>query len=186
MKKSISNILILCHSNIGDICCDLAVIYPLRQAYPRAHISILTTTTASMIAQEFKGVDSIITFDKHTKDKGFNNRLKLIGALRKERYNLVIVLKNTHMHIALQAPQVWSIRSFAHGKCSAKKMHLVDVYFDFLRHHNVSVANARWDFGISEHDFAYAENVLAQNGVTKNDTVVGFSPFALWKLKCWI
>ena len=108
-----NNILIIGHSNIGDVCYDLAVVNPLRRQYPGARISFLASSRAKNILQGYDGLDKVFTFDRHTKDRGLFGRLRLMGTLVRERFDLAIIFKNTLMHKFLGIPCIWSVREYS-------------------------------------------------------------------------
>jgi heptosyltransferase II len=111
-RKAIRNILIFGHSNIGDVVYDLAVVDPLRTAYPDSKISFLTSVRCKDIADGYKSLDRIILFDRHGKDKGFK-RLGFMADLRKERFDLALILSSSLNHLFLGIPNIWSLKKGA-------------------------------------------------------------------------
>ncbi len=179
------NILILCHYNIGDICYDLVVVAPLRKQFPEAKISVLTSSGSRPIAQGYKEIDKIITFDKHGKDKGLRGRLRLMLALRKERYDLAIIMKNSLMHKFLNIPQVWRVQKYLGCSPAETGRHVVDNYLGFLRSHEVDAREAEFNFRLSQEDKKFSDGLLAKKGINADDRVVGILPLAAWSLKSW-
>jgi len=49
--KNIKNILIIGHRNIGDICCDVVVVAPLKKRFPDAKIYFLTSTLSESLVE---------------------------------------------------------------------------------------------------------------------------------------
>jgi ADP-heptose:LPS heptosyltransferase len=179
------NILILCHYNIGDICYDLVVVNPLRKQFPEAKISVLTSSGSKPIAQGYKEVDKIITFDKHGKDKGLRGRLRLMLALRKERYDLAVIMKSSLMYKFLNIPQSWSVQKYLGCSPAETGRHVADNYLGFLRSHGVDAAEAQFNFTSSPEDKEFADALFVKKGISANDTVVGILPLAAWSLKSW-
>jgi len=132
LTKVPSRILIIGHSNIGDVCCDLAVVNPLRNRFRQAHISFLTSPRANNIAEGYKGLDRVLTFDKYAQNRGLFVRLRLMRFLAREKFDLVVVLKSTLMHNFLGVPIVWNLRKYLGTALSEKHMHPIDIYLGFI------------------------------------------------------
>ena len=179
------NILIIGHSNIGDVCYDLMVVNPLRRRFPQAKISFLTSSRAENILQGYEGLDKVFTFDRHTKDRGLRGRLCLMTTLIRERFDLAVVLKSTLMHKFLGIPCVWSVRKYLGCEPSEKKIHIVDIYLEFLRYHGIDAQEAIFGFALGEEEKNFCDTFLAKEGISAKDKVVGILPMANWSLKSW-
>lgn len=179
------NILIIGHSNIGDACYDAAIIAPLHTHFPQARISFLTSSRAQNILQGYPGLSKIFLFDKHTQDKGLFGYLKLIQALRKEKFDLAIVLKSTLLHKFLGVPQVWSVREYP-GCCPTRiKKHIADIYLELLKAKGLPLEETRFNFNLSSEDKSFAGDFLKKQSLKPDDTLIGILPIAAWSLKSW-
>lgn len=181
----VKNILIIGHSNIGDACYDLVVINPLRSQFPQAKISFLTSSRADNIVQGYKGLDRVLTFYKDTKDRGLSGRLRLIISLAKEKFDLAVVLSSSLMYIFLGIPCVWSLRKYLGCKPSKKRMHIVDIYLNFLRFHNIESQKTIFDFGLSHEEQEFCDAFFWEAKINTKDRLVGILPAAAWSLKNW-
>mgnify|MGYP001615531123 CR=1 FL=1 len=132
------NILIIGHSNIGDACYNAVVAAPLHEQFPRARISILTSSRTQNIFQGYAGISKIFLFDTYVKDKGLFGYLRLIRALRKEKFDLAVVLNSTLLYKFLGIPRVWSVREYLGRRPCAVKKHIADIYLEFLKAKGVS------------------------------------------------
>ncbi|MDP8216746.1 MAG: glycosyltransferase family 9 protein [Candidatus Kaelpia imicola] len=179
------NILIIAHTNIGDFCYDLVVVNPLRRQFPNAKIYVLTSSRAKDIADGYKGLDGVITFDKHAKDKGLLGRLGIMVALIKDRFDLVVVLKQTMMYRFLNIPNKWSLAKYLGRFQPEAGMHVADVFLDFLRFHNINIQKAKFDFAFNEEENSFCDAFLIEEGIDDKDKVVGIHPFSGWSLKDW-
>ena len=178
-------ILVIGHSNIGDVCYDLTVVNPLRSHFPRAQISFLASPRTKNIVEGYKGLDRVLTFDKYARDKGLFGRLRLISFLAGEGFDLVVVLKSSLMYLFLGIPRVWSLRKYLGGAPWKKKMHIVDIYLEFLRSHGIDNPKAIFDFGLSREEQAFCDDFFAQKNLSGKDRIVGILPMAAWPLKNW-
>jgi heptosyltransferase II len=174
------NILIIGHSNIGDVCYDLAVVRPLQRHFPEANIHFLTSSRCRDIVDGYNGIHSVITYDRSGKDKGFVRQIRFILELRGCRFDLVVVLKKSARQVFLGAKNVWCIKA---GKpCQA---HPVDRYLKLLRDNGVSADKAIFDFTASKQEIDFCGQFFQDNNISPNDKLAGIMPLAAWSLKSW-
>ncbi len=184
MIKAFKNILIIGHSNIGDVCYDLVVVKPLRINFPEARISFLTSPGAQNIVANTNGLDRVIVFDRKVTDQRIFGRFPFMVSLRKEKFDLAIVFKSTSMHHFLGIPHVWSLRKYLGCKISDKKRHVVDIYLDFLRFHRIDNPEAVFELN-TQSRANFSDQFLAHNKISPGDKIVGICPLAAWSLKNW-
>ena len=171
------NILIIGHSNIGDVCYDTVVIAPLRRNFPQARISFLSSSRAQDILEGYTGIDKIILFDTHTKDRGIFGHLKLINFLRQERFDLIIVLNSSLLYKFLGVSSVWRARK--------TKKHAAQGYLELLRLKGLAVGEAVFNFGLKKDDHDFAGDFFQKEAIANTDCVMGILPIAAWSLKSW-
>lgn len=175
------NILIFGHSNIGDVIYDLAVVSPLKKAYPRAKISFLTSARSAGIAQNYQGLDRVIIFDRHKKNQGFIRRLRFTWDMRKEKFDLVCVLSASLNYLFMGIPRVWRLGHKVSKRCK----HPVERYLYLLRLHAVAADKASFSFKVSKSDADFRDEFLQKKGILPNDRLVGILALAAWTLKSW-
>jgi heptosyltransferase-2 len=184
LERNLKNILIIGHANIGDVCYDLAVVRPLRRHFPDAAIAFLTSSVPQSIVESYQGVDRVIVYDRRAAGKGFWKRCRLMATLRKGRFDLVVVLNHSLMYKYLGIPHQWSVRKYLGGPPIKKKMHIVDIYLEFLRSHGVEAPRAIWDFDLQQEK-RFCDAFLAKNNITAEDKILGILPFSNWAEKDW-
>jgi len=149
--------------------------------YPDAEIVFLTSVRCRDIADGYKGLDRVISFDRRGKNKGLINSLRFTANLRKGNFDLVIILKSSLNYIFLGIPHVWRVKK----KTYSEYKHPVDRYIHTLRSHGIATEVASFSFSIKESDAAFCDDFLNQNGVTQKDTIGGILPLAAWSFKSW-
>ena len=179
------NILIIGHSNIGDACYNAVVAAPLHEQFPQARISILTSSRTQNIFQGYTGIHKIFLFDTYAKDKGLFGYLRLIRALRKEKFDLAVVLNSTLLYKFLGIPRVWSAREYLGRRPCEVKKHIADIYLEFLKAQGISSNQARFHFNFSEQEKSFAGDFLKERSVGPEDILIGILPVAAWSLKSW-
>jgi len=184
-QQTIKNILVIGHSNIGDVCYDLTVINPLRSHFPQAKISFLTSPRSKNIVEGYKGLDRILTFYKDSRDRGLFGRLRFMTFLAREKFDLAVVLKSTLMYMLLGIPYVWSLRKYLGCAPSEKGMHIVDIYLEFLRSHGIATSRATFDFTFNKEEHEFCDTFFTQEKISSKDRLVGILPMAAWSLKNW-
>jgi len=175
-----NNILIIGHSNIGDVCYDMVVVSPLRKHFPQAKIHFLTSSRCKDVADGYKGIDHIITYDRSGKDKGFLRQIKFVAELRSIRFDIAVVLKKSARYVFLRADKVWCV-----DKSRMPDLHPVERYLKLLRDKGINTDSARFDFAVAADELAFCERFFNDNGIGRNDSIVGIMPLAAWSLKSW-
>ena len=116
----------------------------LRRKFKNAEIVFLTSAVSQDIVEGYKGLDRVIVFDKYGVDKGIRRRLRLVFLLRRERFDLVVALSSTLMHRYIGAKYQWSVRKYLGCLPQDKKMHIADIYIEFLRSFGVEAQKEHW------------------------------------------
>ncbi len=174
--RNYKKILVIGHSNIGDVCYDLAVIAPLTKAFPDAQLSFLTSPRSEELIRGYPGISRIFLLDRRA--GGELGYASVIRALRRERFDLAVVLKSSYMHLLIGAKDVWKVRKGPSSK------HVADVYLDLLRSRGISAA-AEFDHQFTYGELKSADNFLRLHGLSDKDKLVGILPLANWSQKCW-
>jgi heptosyltransferase-2 len=88
----INKILFITLSNLGDVILTLPVLDTLRELYPGAKITVMVGPRPEEIFQDNPYIDKLIVYDKYAP---LREKIKLFFALKKERFDIVIDLRNT-------------------------------------------------------------------------------------------
>lgn len=106
MKKI--RILIIHTAFIGDIVLSTPLIKKLRDTYPKAEITYLTTPVGASILRNSPHLNHIIEYDKRGEHKGIKGFWAIAKKLKMEAYNLVITphryLRSTFLTFLTGAP----------------------------------------------------------------------------------
>ena len=182
--NSIKSILILGHSNIGDVCYDLAVVEPIRKYFPRSKIAFLTSPKAKDIIEVYGGIYKTVILDKRNKHKGLFKRIRFSNSLNKERFDLIVVLNSTLMQVFLKSMYIWDIYHTLKADFASFKKHPVDIYLKYLRSKGLDIAGPEFNFVLDKKK-KFCDDFLEENGVKPGDKLVGIMPMAAWAFKNW-
>ncbi|UCC95699.1 MAG: glycosyltransferase family 9 protein [Candidatus Omnitrophota bacterium] len=182
--RDIQKILIIAHSNIGDISYDVTFLGPLRKHFPGATIFVLTSPRAKEFFDCYGGIGKVIIFDKHKRDRGFFGRIRFHNMLKREKFDLVITLKDTFEHTFLNVPYTWNVQRIFKRDFKGKKIHPVDIYMKFFRSQGIGTDEITFEYTLNE-EIEFCEQFLQQNGIAPHDTIVGILPLAAWSFKNW-
>jgi heptosyltransferase-2 len=181
-KEKIKKILIFGHSNIGDICYDMAVVKPLEQNFPNAEMYFVTSPKGRPIARMIKGIDHVLVFDKHGKHKGLKGYWNFVLEIRKHSFDLIVILRKMQMHYFFGIPRKINLDK---DLIKTKGMHVAQKYINILAKQGIKAKGIEFDFDFSKNDLRFAQDVLRENKISHNDLKIGIMPLAAWPLKCW-
>lgn len=131
MKKI--RILIIHTAFIGDIVLSTPLIKKLRDTYPKAEITYLTTPVGASILRNNPHLNHIIEYDKRGEHKGIKGFWAIAKKLKMEAYNLVITphryLRSTFLTFLTGAP----IRK-GYDSAAASFLYNERVHYDKSKH----------------------------------------------------
>ena len=182
MANNYKNILIFAHSNIGDVCYDLAVVYSLRRAYPQARITFVTSKKSAQLGGIVFGIDEMIVFDKHGIDRGLLGYMRFVKKIRAHKFDLGIILRNMQMHYFFNIPTMLKLKKTNN---LTSKGHIAQKNIDLLQTLGIEGKEAKYKFKFSDEQEKYIKQLFSTHNVNQESFKVGIMPIAGWSLKCW-
>ena len=182
MAKKYKNILIFAHSNIGDVCYDLAVVYHLKKTYPDSRISFVTSKKSAEISKVVLGVDQIIIFDKYKADKGIIGYIRFIQKIRSSKFDLGIILRDMQMYYFFNIPVVIKLKK---SEVRDNRYHVARKYMRLLSKIGIKNREPKYKFSFSLEQKEYIENLFLKHKVGQDSLKIGIIPIAGWIFKCW-
>jgi len=120
-KSEIKKILVVSLTNIGDVILTFPVIDILKKDFPSAKLSIVVGPKAESLFCENPFLDKVYIFDKHQPPL---KSLSWIRELRRERFDLVVDLRNTAIPFMITPRYRTSYRVKNNDNCHMKEKHL--------------------------------------------------------------
>lgn len=186
MSQAFQNILVVAHSNIGDVLHNMAVLKPLKKTFPKASITVLTSSIGKTILEGNSFITHSLIFDRFGQQKNLKDRLKLIWKLRKKKFDLVVNLKSgSYLPYLLIPTTIWGIQSEDLSLECKRTMHAIDLYLNVLRHRGMSITSKDLDLKVtySLEDEQKINTLLKNNGYDFKKPIVVIAPFSAWHAK---
>ena len=183
LKRSmtdINKILFITLSNIGDVILTLPVMDYLRENSPNAKITVLTSERAKDIFLNSPFINKVIVYDKRM---GLRNNLRLFNQLNKEHFDTVVDLRNSLFGAFLSAKYKTSL--FTAMPKSIRHMKDKHLYRLLDPKHKFQSKNKVKSLYISPQDEGYIKNILRENDIGENDTIIAVAAGARSHIKKW-
>lgn len=178
--KEIKRILVITLSNIGDVALGLPVIGVLKNNFKEAHIAVVVGPRAKEVFEVDPRIDRMFVYDKAM---SFWGKIKFLFDLRKERYDLIVDLRNSFFPFLLR-PGVFN--KFFPALPHAGDLHKIDEHLLKLKTLGIKLdENISYPIWISRMDSDNARALLNRKGVLNEDGLICVSPGAKSHIKRW-
>jgi heptosyltransferase-1 len=200
----IANILVIKWKSMGDLLFTIPAVHVLRENFPRARITYMTSAENAGIAMGFIEVDGRLVVDRKVFKSGnplamAGSTLDLLGRLRRARFDLVLDLQCYAETAAMAwlsgAPEIWGfqignrMRSAAYTRSLPRNddLHPADANLELLAHCGVkgSPGMLPSGFRLPQTGRDEAREFLARNGVEESARVLFIQPFTSSPDKNW-
>ncbi len=194
-------ILIIRLTAMGDVVLTLPAVSVLRQNFPTAKITFLTTKENAALLQGFRDVDETLALDR----AAFRSRnpwriakefFRLLRQLRAGKFSLAVDLQGNGESAWLTrftgAPQRWGIvhkparrRAFTHSVNRERKIHAAEMHLELLKHCGLKTDAVRNEFFLPSDALAAARNFFAANKLVPEKPTLFLQPFTSSPAKNW-
>ncbi len=202
MPKDIKKILVIRLDHIGDLIFSTPTFRTIKKTYPEVKLDILVSRHNKDIVKNSPFIDEIMTYDApwfKRKDKRLiklKEFIRLIRALRKERYDIGIDLRGDLRHIILMYAAGIKYK-LGYGITGGGFLLDKEISYFSADHeieHNLNLLKAigieseykKTEFFVSDEDRNFAENFCSENGLKPEDFIVCLHPGAGYPSKRWI
>ena len=171
-------VLVFSFSFIGDAVLSTAVIQPLRRHFPDAHITFLVGPRASDLLATEPNIDAVTVYDNRGEHAGWRGRLRLVQALRRDQFDLVVNLRDSLTARCIGAEHWGMVRG-------ESNRHAVTRYLEVLRRHDIDTTGAHPHLQLTAGEQTAAHGFLAEAGWTSEQLLIGIHPGGNWVYKLW-
>lgn len=189
--SSQARILIRAANWVGDAIMTTPVIRAVRKNYPASHITVLAKPWVIPVYANNPHVDGIMVYENRGRHKMGMGTLRLAGDIRRNRFDLAILMQNAFEAALLaflaRIPERVGYntdgRSLLLNQCVKldpvlKKRHLIDYYIGILKGAGLEADGGKLDLVLSGEDKAVAKKILAENQLGETRPVIGINPGA--------
>ncbi len=192
------NILIVRTDRIGDVVLTTPAIRALREAYPKARISILISPVTKDLVEGNPYLDDVIVDDRKKMHKGLIGHFHLIRQLRRKKFDLAIVFhtkKRTNLTCFLAGiPLRVGYKNNKYGfllndpiadvRYKGEK-HETEYCLDVLRHLGIDVHSLKPYVPIQKEHEQWIDQFWAQNHINAEDQLIAIHAGASDSAKRW-
>ena len=191
------NILLIKQTSLGDVVHATAAIRSVREAYPQAHITALTSTTASDILRSSRDINELLTFDRYRVKSDWwrhplwtiNHFVRTFSAVRKQSYDIAIDLQGSWKTIIF----LWAARAarrYAKGRWwfaehfHQPKLHAIDEMGGVLALAGIRSSASVPLLDVDGHAARAVANLLHPSG-NEEKPIALLCPLTRWPTKNW-
>ncbi len=195
--ENFKRILIIRTDRLGDVILSTAAVRNLRLSYPDAYIAFLCRPYTKDAVIGNPDLNEVIVYDKYGKQKSLGATIKFAWGLRRKKFDLAVVLHPTNRaHLIAFLAKIpkrvgwdrnlsWLLtKKIKHLKQEGKK-HELEYSLDILKAIGLEVSSKDTYFPIPNEAVKRVEELLKQNGVSRNDQLIVIGPSASCPSKRW-
>ncbi len=176
-QESPRKILVITLSNLGDVIMTTPVIMRLRQAFPKAEISVVVGPKAKGLLSQSKNIREVIVYDKRAKLK---DKKEFILNLRRQAWDWVVDLRHTAIPILVKNGKSSPVLLRRHRKKMKREAHLEVLEWMGL----APQSTPAFDF-FQEKDVATLRSKLHALGISEEEGWIVMAPGAASERKRW-
>ncbi len=189
-------ILIVQTAFLGDVLLTLPLVAALHRWVPKACVELLSIPANASVLQGQPGVDAVLTYDKRGRQRGIVGLVQMSRTIRARAYDVVISPHRSLRSALLVAVsgserrlgfrQWWTRWAYTATVSRPVHKHEVERNHELVK---LLDANApppeRFAMEVAAGARQAAMQVLAREGVQKEDVLVGVVPGSQWGTKRW-
>lgn len=186
---NIRKILIIRNDGIGDLLNSTPAIAMLRQNYADAEITVLVQPLNAPILVGSPDVDRVLVFDPTSAHRRIRDRLRFYQSLRREKYDLVVVMRTASWCnlLAFLSGARYRLGRYQkrfknllthtwRGQYEKGETHEVDRNLDLVRLVCYGDGHRQLVLNLLADEIKSAKQLLADWEITSNDFLVGIHP----------
>lgn len=173
---------------LGDAVMTTPALMAARETYPDAEITILANPLVSQLLSKHPAIDRVLTFERSGKHGGIAGRLRLATELRRERFDLALILPNSFDSalIPFLAGIPQRLGKASDGRSllltdhyrepqNASALHEVQYYRNLLRHFGICGTVGTPFLYVTPEEEHEAALFLAEQGINTGQPLLGIN-----------
>ncbi len=170
-------ILFITLSNIGDVILTLPALEALINSYPGSAVTVIGSARVRDLFEDNPLVHRFIVYDKK---ESLRNKIKLFLSLFKERFDLVVDLKDSFLGALLKA----RAGNFGFKKVPSSLRHMRDIHLALSGYPKESTPTPSFLY-IKPQEKERVELLLKDAGIRESDTIVAIAAGSRSHTKRW-
>lgn len=197
--ESRDSLLLIRLKSIGDIVLTLPAVHALRENFPDAKITFLTSKENAPLLRGFRNVDATIALDRAALRNGISGAaeiFRLLRRLRAENFSLAVDFQGYGETAWLSwwsgAPERWGQvygpgREWLYTRSIRRneQIHLAEVNLSLLRQCGLKIGDIRNEFVLPEDALAEARNFFVEHHLHPARPTLLLQPFTSSPQKNW-
>jgi heptosyltransferase-2 len=197
------SILIRAPNWVGDVVMATPAFRAVRNTFPDARISLLIKKYGRCVINDAPWFDEVIEYDPSGEHRGMRGYLKLVGRLRRGRFDLALILVNS-LRGALEARLAGARRRVGYDRNGRRMLltdavpppaengkivpqNMVEYYLRLCSEIGCPPEPTREELFVRNDIDRQAEEFLARHGRDASKMLVGINPGAAFgSSKCWL
>ncbi len=196
MKNDTRHILVFNVNWIGDVIFTSPVFKALKKQYPSARIVCLAVPRVRGILESMPGLDGMIEYDERGRGRGLWGKIRLIRQLRRERFDMALILHRSWTRALLIFLAGIPIRIGYDTKKRGMFLthpvelpppgwHRSDFYLHLVRANGIDVQDTSCELRVDQRMAEYWQRRLSGMGVDGTRPLIVVHVGANWDLKRW-
>lgn len=190
-KSDIKNILIRSTNWLGDAVMTTPAMQAVRETFPAARITVLANPLTAPIFQPHPAVDEVLIYDRKGRHSGLKGRLVLAAELRRQGFDLAILLQNAIDAAVIawlaRIPRRIGFATDGRGFLlshavrvdgAVRRLHHVDYYLYMLEQFGIAGTGKQLMLATTAEEDAALAALLASHGIAPGDTLLAINPGA--------
>lgn len=164
-------------SNIGDVILSTPVIDVLKKEFPQTNIDIISGLRAIDLFKDDPTFRYVLPYNKFS---ALKDKIKFIAYLRKQKYDMVVDLRNTLIPYFLNVS--YRTSSFENNK---QILHMRDKHLKKLDKFKLNTNGSQFHIYISKENQTLVDDKLKELNIDEEEGLIAISPGARSELKRW-
>lgn len=173
---------------LGDAVMTTPALQAIRETWPDAEIVLLANPLVSQLLFGHPWLDRVITFDRDGRHKGLAGRLRLARELRRERFDLALILPNSFDSALVpflagiprrlgkaSDGRGWLLTGRYREPAQKQPIHEVQYYRNLMAHFGITGSVTEPLLAVTPQEKAEAAAFLAEQGIGPETVVLGIN-----------
>ncbi|MDD4953898.1 MAG: glycosyltransferase family 9 protein [Candidatus Omnitrophica bacterium] len=194
--EKVRRILVIRTDRFGEFILNTPVIRALKHRFPKAYLCVMAAPVSRELIEGVSLVDEVMVYDEGSQ-RGFFGGLRLAAALRKQKFDLVLILNpkkefniitflaGIPLRVGYDRKWGFLLTRRIRDKKSCGIRHEVECNLDLARSIGADTRDRSLFVYLGKEDLNSVDSLLRQQGVEKAKAIVAIHPWTSDPIKQW-